>query len=135
MRVFICIPDSEERAFCRKRIDTLAKIDGIELTVYEVKTAEIRESYFDLIDFDDADLIYIGVSSSFNGISIAKSIRKSGTNAVIVFFTRYKEAVFDAFDVEALHYLVNGKISVAKFDEVFRKAVSKLNPASRRPSY
>ena len=125
MRVFICIPDSEERAFCRKRIDALAKIDNIDLTVYEVKTTEIKDSYFDLVDFDDADLIYIGVSSNFNGISIAKSIRKSGTNAVIVFFTRFKEAVFDAFDVEAFHYLVNGKISVSKFDQVFRKAVSR----------
>ena len=125
MRVFICIPDSEERAFCRKRIDTLAKIDNIDLTVYEVKTSEIKDSYFDLVDFDDADLIYIGVTSNFNGIGIAKSIRKSGTNAVIVFFTRFKEAVFDAFDVEAFHYLVNGKISVSKFDQVFRKAVSR----------
>ena len=125
MRVFICIPDSEERAFCRKRIYMLSKIDGIELTIFEEKAEETGENYFDLIDFDDADLIYIGVDSHFNGISVAKSIRKAGINAVIVFFTRFKEAVFDAFDVEALHYLVDGKISVAKFDEVFRKAVSR----------
>ncbi len=125
MRVFICIPDPEERAFCRKRIYLLSKIDGIDLTIHEEKAEENGESYFDLIDFDDADLIYIGVNSSFNGINIAKSIRKAGVNAVIVFFTRFKEAVFDAFDVEAFHYLVNGKISVAKFDEVFRKAVSR----------
>ena len=125
MRVFICIPDSEERAFCRKRIYKLSKIDGIELTIFEEKAEETGENYFDLIDFDDADLIYIGVDSHFNGISVAKSIRKAGINAVIVFFTRFKEAVFDAFDVEALHYLVDGKISVAKFDEVFRKAVSR----------
>ena len=125
MRVFICIPDSEERAFCRKRIYLLSKKDGIELTIHEANATEIKESYFDLIDFDDADLIYIGVDSNFDGISVARSIRKSGINAVIVFFTRYKEAVFDAFDVEALHYLVDGKVSVAKFDEVFRKAVSR----------
>lgn len=125
MRVFICIPDSEERAFCRKRIYMLSKIDGIELTIFEEKAEETGENYFDLIDFDDADLIYIGVDSNFNGISVAKSIRKAGINAVIVFFTRFKEAVFDAFDVDALHYLVDGKISVAKFDEVFRKAVSR----------
>lgn len=125
MRVFICIPDSEERAFCRKRIYLLSKKDGVELTIHEANATEIKESYFDLIDFDDADLIYIGVDSNFDGISVARSIRKSGINAVIVFFTRYKEAVFDAFDVEALHYLVDGKVSVAKFDEVFRKAVSR----------
>ena len=125
MRVFICIPDSEERAFCRKRIYLLSKTYGIDLTIHEAKAAEIGENYYDLIDFDDSDLIYIGIDSSFNGISIAKSIRKAGSNAVIVFFTRLKEAVFDAFDVEALHYLVDGKISVAKFDEVFQKAVSR----------
>lgn len=125
MRVVICIPDSEEREFCRRRINVLAKIDGITLTIDEVKTTEIEDSYFNVIDFDDTDLIYIGVNSNFDGIGIAKSIRKAGLNAVIVFFTRLKEAVFDAFDVEALHYLVIGKISVAKFDEVFRKAVSR----------
>ena len=125
MRVVICIPDLEERVFCIKRIESLSKTDGIDLTVNEVNAAVIRDSYFDLVDFDDADLIYIGVSSNFNGIGIAKSIRKSGTNAVIVFFTRVKEAVFDAFDVEALHYLVDGQISAAKFDEVFRKAVTR----------
>lgn len=125
MRVFICIPDAEEQSFCRKRIYLLSKMDNIELTIHEVNATEICESHFDFIDFDDSDLIYIGVDSNFNGISIAKSIRKAGINAVIVFFTRYKEAVFDAFDVEALHYLVDGKTSVAKFDEVFRKAVSR----------
>lgn len=125
MRVFICIPDSEERAFCRKRIYLLSKTEGMDLTIHEVKTTEIGESYFDFIDLDDADLIYIGVDSSFNGINVAKSIRKAGINAVLVFFTRLKEAVFEAFDVEALHYLVDGRVSVAKFDEVFRKAVSR----------
>ena len=125
MRVVICIPDLEEHVFCRKRIESLSKTDGIDLTVNEVNAAVIRDSYFDLMDFDDADLIYIGIDSSFNGISVAKSIRKAGINAIIVFFTRVKEAVFDAFDVEALHYLVDGQISVEKFDEVFQKAVSR----------
>lgn len=125
MRVFICIPDSKEQSFCRNRIYLLSKTNNIELTIHEVKAVEIGESYFDFIDFDDTDIIYIGVDNIFNGISIAKSIRKAGINAVIVFFTRYTEAVFDAFDVEALHYLVDGQISVAKFDEVFLKAVSR----------
>ena len=78
MRVFICIPDLEERAFCRKRIYLLSKAEGIELTIHEIKTEEVKESYFDMIDFDDADLIYIGVDNDFNGINIAKSIRKAG---------------------------------------------------------
>lgn len=126
MRVIICLPDSEECEFCKRRINVLAKIDSIALTIDEVKAAEIGDSYFNLRDFDDTDLIYIGINSNFDGIGIAKSIRKAGLNTVIVFFTQIKDAVFDAFDVEALHYLVNGEISVSKFDEVFRKAVSRV---------
>lgn len=125
MRVVICLPDSEECEFCKRRINVLAKTDSIALTIDEVKATEIGDSYFNLRDFDDTDLIYIGINSNFNGMGIAKSIRKAGLNTVIVFFTRIKDAVFDAFDVEALHYLVNGEISVSKFDEVFRKAVSR----------
>ena len=125
MRVAICLPNPEECAFCRRRISVLAKIDSIALTIDEVKATEIEDSYFNWSNFDDTDLIYIGVNSDFDGIGIAKSIRKAGLNTVIVFFTRLKDAVFDAFDVEALHYLVIGDINVAKFDEVFRKAVSR----------
>lgn len=125
MRVVICLPDSEELEFCRRRINELAKIDNIALTVDVVNTAEIRDGYFSPVNFADMDIIYIGVNRNFDGIRIAKSIRKAGLNAVIVFFTRFTSAVFSAFDVEALHYLVFGKIADAKFDEVFRKAVSR----------
>ena len=123
MRVVICLPDAEEREFCRRRINELAKIDGIALTVDVVNTAEIGDRYFNRIDYFDLDIIYIGVNRNFDGIGIAKTIRKAGLNAVIVFFTRFTDAVFDA--VDALHYLVNGRISTAKFDEVFRKAASR----------
>lgn len=125
MRVVICLPDPGERAFCRKRISEIARIDGIALTIDEMNPTENGVRYINTADLADADIIYIGVSASFDGIGIAKSIRKAGINAVIVFFTRFKEAVFDAFDVEALHYLVDGAIGVVKFDEVFRKAASK----------
>ena len=125
MRVVICLPDSEVREFCRRRITELADIDGISLTIDEIHPTEIGDSYFNLIDFADMDIIYIGADSNYDGIGIAKSVRKAGINAVIVFFTRFTDGVFDAFDVEALNYLVYGKTSVTKFDEVFRKAVSK----------
>ena len=125
MRVVICLPDAEEREFCRRRINELAKIDGIALTIDVVNTAEIGDRYFNRIDYFDLDIIYIGINRNFDGIGIAKTIRKAGLNAVIVFFTRFTDAVFDAFDVDALHYLVNGKISTSKFDEVFRKAASR----------
>ena len=125
MRVVICLPDSEEREFCIRRINELAKNEGISLSVDEIDITGNEDNYFNLIDFSDMDIIYIGVTRDYDGIGIAKSIRKAGLNPVIVFFTRLTDSVFDAFDVEALHYLLSSRISVAKFDEVFRKAVSK----------
>ncbi len=125
MRVVVCLPDSEDREFCTKRIYELAKIDGLSLTVDVVNITGQEKHFFTLSDFGDMDIIYIGANKNYDGIGIARSIREEGLNAVIVFFTRFTDAVFDAFDVEALNYLVYGKISVAKFDKVFRKAVSK----------
>lgn len=125
MRVVVCLPDSQEREFCIRRINELAKAEGIPVTVDEVNLTGLGGDYFNPVDYSDMDIIYIGYTQNYDGVGIAKSIRKAGMNAVIIFFTRTEDAVFDAFDVEALHYLVNGKISVAKFDEVFRKAVSK----------
>ena len=125
MRVGICLPYSEEREFCKKRINELAKSDGISLTVDEVNVALLGDSRFYLNELTDMDIIYIGVSRNCDGIGIAKSIRKAGLNTVVVFFTRSTDAVFDAFDVEALQYLVIGRVNTAKFDEVFRKAVSR----------
>ena len=125
MRVVIRLPDSEEREFCIRRINELAKNEGISLSVDEIDITGNEDNYFNLIDFSDMDIIYIGVTRDYDGIGIAKSIRKAGLNPVIVFFTRLTDSVFDAFDVEALHYLLSSRISVAKFDEVFRKAVSK----------
>ena len=125
MRVVICLPNLDERESCIRRINELARIEGISLTVDEVNITGPGDNFFNPIDFSDMDIIYIGVDRNYDGIGIAKSIRKAGLNTVIVFFTRFTDAVFDAFDVEALHYLVCGKIGVAKFDEVFRKAVSK----------
>ncbi len=125
MRVVVCLPDSQEREFCIRRINELAKAEGIPVTVDEFNLTGLGGDYFNSVDYSDMDIIYIGYTQNYDGVGIAKSIRKAGMNAVIIFFTRTEDAVFDAFDVEALHYLVNGKISVAKFDEVFRKAVSK----------
>jgi len=125
MRIVICLPDSEERELCRRRINELAKIDRIAPAIEVVNTADVGDRYFNAVDFADMDIIYLGINKEFNGIRIAQSIRRAGINAEIVFYTRFADAVFSAFDVEALHYLVSGKISSSKFDEVFRKAVSR----------
>ena len=126
MRVILCLPDLKERDFCKKRIGELAKTDCINVTI---EIAEPKEMKAAAGRFTDADLIYLGFGPECDGIELAACLRRYESRADIVFFTRNRDRVFEAFDVSALHYLVDGQTSVSKFDEVFRRA--KLRSAQR----
>ncbi len=71
------------------------------------------------------DMILLDISmGEMNGIETAKAIRKE-SDAVIIFITALKEYVFEAFDVEAFHYLLK-PIDEKKFQEVFQRAISEI---------
>lgn len=124
MQVILCISDPTELQFCRTRLDELAKQSGESVFVVEQHT--VNAVLFLLEDLKQFDLIYIGIHEpDLDGMALAAALRNDGVTADIVFFTRDERRIADAFDVEALHYLVPGKISVRKFDEVFRKALAR----------
>lgn len=55
----------------------------------------------------DFHLIFMDIRlARMNGIEIAQQLRRQGRSSQIVFITAYKEYVFQAFDVDAVHYLV-----------------------------
>ena len=62
-------------------------------------------------------------SGRLNGIETAKRIRKK-SDAVIIFITALKEYVFEAYDVEAFHYLLK-PVDEPKLREVLEKAAAK----------
>lgn len=73
---------------------------------------EKRESY---------DIIFLDISMGrLNGIETARKIREY-SKGLIIFITACKEYVFDAFDVEAFHYLLK-PLSKEKLLQVFGKA-------------
>lgn len=59
-----------------------------------------------------------------NGIELAKQIRAEQPHAQIIFITAYEQYVFDAFDVEPLHYLVK-PIDEQKLKTVVQRAIMK----------
>lgn len=122
MQVILCLPDPRARDFCKKRIAELAKIDHADVTLeaLNLKSPESLTGHLDR--FADADLIIMGIDASFDGMTAAKALRQAEVRGDIVFFTRARNRVFEAFDVSALHFLVDGETSLAKFDEVFRRA-------------
>ena len=53
----------------------------------------------------------------------ARELRSRGCRAAIIFVTAIEEYVFEAFDVDAFHYIVK-PFDKAKFFEILRKAVA-----------
>ncbi len=60
-----------------------------------------------------------------NGIEAAEELRLTGRQLIIIFVTAIEDYVFQAFDVDAFHYLVK-PFSDEKFSEVLQKAAEKL---------
>lgn len=60
-----------------------------------------------------------------NGIETARRLREN-SDALIIFITASEEYVYDAYDVEAFHYLLK-PIHEEKFFEVMKRAVEKAS--------
>ena len=75
------------------------------------------------------DFIKIAICDDEKNIRayLASLVRKQGMERqpVIIFVTEYEKYVYDAFDVDALHYLVK-PINERKFAEVFSRALDKI---------
>ena len=80
------------------------------------------EIEFDIILLDIC--IEEAAGHKMNGIETAKRIRKN-SDAVIIFITALKEYVFEAYDVEAFHYLLK-PVDESKLREVLEKAAAKI---------
>lgn len=72
------------------------------------------------------DLIFLDIQmEGMDGISVARELRRRESDAVLIFITGIREAVFDAFDVSAFHYLLK-PVEEEKFGKVYRRAEAEI---------
>lgn len=97
----------------------------IKKTIEEYSTDEVKTFFLadDLLKSDKGfDLIILDIRMpGMTGIDAAKKIREMRNDVDIIFVTNEKDYVFDAFDVEAVHYLlkpVDAKKLYAVLDKV-----------------
>lgn len=73
---------------------------------------------------EDVDIIYLDIlMGETDGMETARKLRDNNCKAQIIFLTSLEEYVFEAFDVNAIHYLLKEDTSTSKFEEVFLRAV------------
>lgn len=126
MRIIVCLPDPEDREVCTNKITELAAETGAPVTVTRMGLRSSKDLDFHAEELEKADLIFLGIEpDGFDGMAAAAAIRQKGTDIDIVFYTKEKSRVFDAFDVDAIHYLVPGEFSSKRFRNVFEKALAR----------
>lgn len=84
----------------------------------------------DLLKSDiSPDIIFLDIKmGGLSGIETARILRKNQNRSKIIFLTAYKQYVFDAFDVDASHYLIK-PVKEEKLEAVLDHVMKQLTSA------
>lgn len=117
MRIAVCDDEKVMR-------DTIARQIQRFYPSYQVVKYERGEQLLE--HPEENDLIFLDIQmKGMDGIETAKQLRKCNSRAVLVFLTAWEKYVFQAFDVNAFHYLVK-PLKKEKFYQVLEAAVNKV---------
>lgn len=132
MLIFIC---DDEVPIIKKYAELIKKIGHEHSINIRIKGCISGEQLlFELSeDLNRADVVYMDIDfgSKLDGIATADKLRKKGYDKEIVFLTKGKERVFDAFDPEPLNYIVKDETSMQKFEKILLKAYEKIKAKNR----
>lgn len=79
-----------------------------------------------LISGQDADIVLMDIElPGLDGMKVVERLRDQGNHAQVIFVTVYREYVFQAFDVEAIHYILK-PIDPVKFFAAMDKAMERI---------
>ncbi|MFT4006945.1 MAG: LytTR family DNA-binding domain-containing protein [Lacrimispora sp.] len=124
LTVFLCDDNQEILDQYAQLIEKIAKKNKIEVTISAFNSGE--ELLFHLADSPNkADIIYLDIlMNKLNGMDTAKKLRELECKSEIIFLTTSEDYVFDAYDISPVQYLLKAKVSAAKFEEVFLRAMT-----------
>ena len=120
----ICICDDDN--FSVSEIRSLLKPFRTESDAFDVSDfscgEELIESYKNGRGFD---IVFIDIEmKGMNGIEAAERIREIAPETIIIFVSGHPGYIFEAFRIEALHFLVK-PIKKREFTDVFARAMKK----------
>lgn len=122
MNVFIC---DDQPAFTEefsRQLEGYFKKQELSLRLLSFLNGE------SLLDCETKpDIIFLDIKlNGMSGLETARQLRKSGCQAKIIFLTAYKQYVFQAFDVDASHYLIK-PVKEDKLESVLNHVIGHLS--------
>lgn len=103
---------------------------NIENTLNQFGTEFSLKRFFDgqdlLKSVESFDIVFLDIKMpEISGMELAKKMRENGRESIIVFVTSAEEYVYEAYDVEAFHFLLK-PVNEDKLKNVLKKAVVKI---------
>lgn len=78
------------------------------------------------------DIVFLDIKMpEISGMELAKQMRENGRESIIIFVTSAKEYVYEAYDVEAFHFLIK-PVNEEKLNNVLKKAVVKVSACNNK---
>ncbi len=121
----VVLVDDESRAVNLLSI-MLKDFNDLEI----IQTFTDSEAAYEFICDNEVDLVFTDVEMpKMNGVEMARRIKTKKSDVVIVFITGYKQYAYDAWEIDALDYLLKPYSK----DDV-KRAVEKALRANSRPN-
>lgn len=127
LKIAICDDNTNTVRQCDSLIRDIAEKHQINLETFCFQSGEsLLFEYSE--ETKQVDIIYLDIMMDhINGMEAARKLRECGCEAQIVFLTSCEDYVFEAFYVNAVHYLIKEDTSLTKFEKVFLQVIKRAS--------
>ena len=120
IKIAICDDEKALRGILRREIEKHCKNAGI---LFQIHDYDSGEKLLTLPIENIPDILFLDIQMpGKNGMQTARELRRKNEKMILIFVTALSEYVYDAFDVNAFHYLVK-PFEVEKLQEVLDSAI------------
>ncbi|MDE5717168.1 MAG: LytTR family DNA-binding domain-containing protein [Lachnospiraceae bacterium] len=130
MKIAIC---DDEQTLCetlRQKIERHCKNSGITCQIYAFNSGN---ELLSLPEEKIPDILFLDIQMpGKNGMQTAKELRSQNRDMILIFVTALSEYVYEAFDVNAFHYLVK-PFEDEKLQEVLDRALQQCEKQAEDP--
>lgn len=122
LKIVLCDDNSSSTQKYAQIISQIAKKNHHDIVISYIENGESLLFHY-AESPKQIDILYLDIiMDKMNGIETARRLRDCGCNAQIIFLTNCEDYVYDAFDINAVQYLLKDDTSFEKFEQVFLRA-------------